>query len=801
MIIKKIELYKFKRFFLSQVDHFVLEPKSNIMIMAWGNGKGKSSLLSVLNPLPAELKKDFKEDGYKYIEILHRGHEYKISSGKLEKNKHSFIQDDKELNPGGTKRVQLELVKEHFNITPAINNVVLGLDKFSIMPPSTRKYWFSELSTIDYTYPVKVYNSLKARYRDLLGGIKLQEENIGKITSNVLKEDELESLKEQRSKLEEYITYIISLHNHDVDLEVNTNVISELTKVVNDLRNLTTQQFRSNDLNYYLANISKVEANIETLVKDIKDIQHKLHLADEIAGAPNQDLEALQTSRRDKIIKILELRKHSNGKVPLYKIDQVCSVYNDVYIHIMDEVNKLNDAERIVVTLTGVKDDKKQLEELTNLQQITQRKLDKVEGEYDALVRSSNSKIETTCPQCKTVYSIDLGETKKSELTTIIDNYKKELSYIENKHKQLTEDLERKLNTINIIDNIKLIFRQPSILKPLANFIITRNIDYNTPAGAIIMIMDKTKRILHNLSNYSTLRKDLTKITHNIAKIKSANKAKIDLHTQNVKMLEQELEIKTLELNKSRELLTLLVSEKDKVIRIKELISKMKQLLKQQAKIKKAAVIQLRNKYLTELVGQLKTLLVEYDQKLLQNVQSRSLLDKAVRDIEEYKERVKVIGHMLDALSPSDGIIARSINSFLNIFIKEMNHIINSVWSYEMTILPCDVSEDDDLDYKFKVKVNNDEVIEDVSRLSSSMQEIVDLAYKIVFMKYMGLSDSPLILDEFGRTMDATHRDTAYNIIDRVFSSNFNQIFLVSHFESMYGRFVNADLVQLEDTK
>ena len=800
MIIKKIELYKFKRFFLSQVDHFVLEPKSNIMIMAWGNGKGKSSLLSVLNPLPAELKKDFKEDGYKYIEILHRGHEYKISSGKLEKNKHSFILDDKELNPGGTKRVQLELVKEHFNITPAINNVVLGLDKFSIMPPSTRKYWFSELSTIDYTYPVKVYNSLKARYRDLLGGIKLQEENIGKITSNVLKEDEVESLKEERSKLEEYITYIISLHNHDVDLEVNTNVISELTKVVNDLRSLTSQQFRSNDLNYYLSNISKVEANIETLVKDIKDIQHKLHLADEIAGTPNQDLEALQTSRRDKIIKILELRKHSNGKVPLYKIDQIRSAYNDMYIYIMDIVNKLNDMERVHVSLEAIKDNEKKLEELTNLQQITQRKLDKVEGEYDALVRNTNSKIETTCPQCKTVYSIDLGETKKYELTTIIDKYKKELSIIIEQHKKLTKDLEDKLNIKNSIDNIKLILEQRSILKSIAN-IISSKIDYNTATNTIITIIDTYKRALDMLSSYTELRKELTSITHNIAKIKSANKAKIDLHAQNVKMLEQELEIKTLELNKSRELLASLVSEKDKVTHMKELVAKMKQLLKQQAKIKKAAVVQLRNKYLTELVGQLKTLLVEYDQKLLQNVQSRSLLDKAVKDIDEYKERAKVISHMLDALSPSDGIIARSINSFLNIFIKEMNHIINSVWSYEMTILPCDVSEDDDLDYKFKVKVNNDEVIEDVSRLSSSMQEIVDLAYKIVFMKYMGLSDSPLILDEFGRTMDATHRDTAYNIIDRVFSSNFNQIFLVSHFESMYGRFVNADLVQLEDTK
>ena len=35
--------------------------------------------------------------------------------------------------------------------------------------------------------------------------------------------------------------------------------------------------------------------------------------------------------------------------------------------------------------------------------------------------------------------------------------------------------------------------------------------------------------------------------------------------------------------------------------------------------------------------------------------------------------------------------------------------------------------------------------------------------------------------------------------IDRIFSTNFNQLFLVSHFESMYGRFVNADIVQLEE--
>ena len=220
MIIKKLELYKFKRFFLSQVDHFILEPKSNIMIMAWGNGKGKSSLLSVLNPLPAELKRDFKEDGYKYIEIMHRGHEYKISSGKLEKNKHSFIYDDVELNPGGTKRVQLELVSEHFNLTPNINQILLGTDRFTQMSPSIRKEWFNKLSTIDYTYPIKVYNNLKSRYRDITGGIKLFQENVVKLTADIITEEELTKLKDQRANLEGLITYILSLYTHDEGIDV-----------------------------------------------------------------------------------------------------------------------------------------------------------------------------------------------------------------------------------------------------------------------------------------------------------------------------------------------------------------------------------------------------------------------------------------------------------------------------------------------------------------------------------------------------------------------------------------------------
>jgi len=134
------------------------------------------------------------------------------------------------------------------------------------------------------------------------------------------------------------------------------------------------------------------------------------------------------------------------------------------------------------------------------------------------------------------------------------------------------------------------------------------------------------------------------------------------------------------------------------------------------------------------------------------------------------------------------------MNSFLNRFVSDMNSIISLIWSYDLEILPCMIGEGNDLDYKFRVKVNNSETVEDVSKVGSSMHEMINLAFRIVFTKYMGIQDTPLILDEFGRTFDDEHRRKAYRVVNDIFTSMFNQIFIVSHFESMYGSLSNTDL-------
>ena len=798
MIIKKLELYKFKRFFLSQVDHFILEPKSNIMIIAWGNGKGKSSLLSVLNPLPAELKRDFKEDGYKYIEIMHRGHEYKISSGKLEKNKHSFIYDDVELNPGGTKRVQLELVSEHFNLTPNINQILLGTDRFTQMSPAIRKEWFNKLSTIDYTYPIKVYNNLKSRYRDITGGIKLFQENVVKLTADIITEEELTKLKDQRANLEGLITYILSLYTHDEGIDVDTAILKDLSSVVNELRNNSYVTLPSYDLDYYTANLAKLETNINTLKTDIKSIQDKLHILENKNKFDGKSLEELDTIRKDKVSRLLELRKSNKFKIPLYRAYMLSNTFNMLYQNLIAYVSELNDYERPSISLKLIEETTDKLTGVDNELKVIDRKIQQVKGELNGLEKYNKAEDMVICPQCQNQFHVHYDPNKSKLLTTMLQKFEEEFNKYSVIRKKLIDQIELYNKIKTIIDNIKSAFLSRSDLNFIHNYIY-ENIDYNTSTNNILSIIDTVKHELEYRSNYVVLYKELLNLKNERNKLKAIRNLEQKLHIDNIKVLEDELNLKTQELITSRQGYKLLEDNKNILLKINTLETKLKNILKHYRKAFDKALLALKNKHLNEVVTELKSLLVSYDQKLLQNSQARSQLDNYNKNIEEYKKKEEVLSTMLKVLSPSDGIIAKSINSFLNVFIQEMNHIINSVWSYEMVLLPCDITEDNDLDYKFKVKVNNDEVIEDVSKLSSSMQEIVDLAYKIVFMKYMHISDTPLILDEFGRTMDATHRDTAYNIIDRIFSTNFDQIFLVSHFESMYGRFVNADIVQLEE--
>jgi DNA repair exonuclease SbcCD ATPase subunit len=137
----------------------------------------------------------------------------------------------------------------------------------------------------------------------------------------------------------------------------------------------------------------------------------------------------------------------------------------------------------------------------------------------------------------------------------------------------------------------------------------------------------------------------------------------------------------------------------------------------------------------------------------------------------------------ISALSPTEGLIARGMGGFINRFVHDVNAFIENFWLYPLALETMDVSGDEvDLDYKFMVRVNSDHVVKDIQESSRGQREVINLAIRATCMKYLGLRQYPLFLDEFAARMDPAHRKAAYDAIDKLIESEeYSQIFLVSH--------------------
>ena len=89
----------------------------------------------------------------------------------------------------------------------------------------------------------------------------------------------------------------------------------------------------------------------------------------------------------------------------------------------------------------------------------------------------------------------------------------------------------------------------------------------------------------------------------------------------------------------------------------------------------------------------------------------------------------------------------------------------------------------------------------DIAKSSAAQKGIIDFAFKLVVMAYLGLHDYPLYLDELAQNFDEKHRS---NIMD--FVKNFvsggecSQLFIISHFHNGHGIFTNAEVTILDDT-
>lgn len=792
MIIKKIVLNNFNRFALKGVKHYEYEPKTTMTIFKDKNGVGKSSLMGQLNPLPGDLKKDFSGTGYKEVFLEHKGSEYHLLS---KDGKHSFKKDGKELNEGGTKKVQLDLVEHEFKINPNRINVINGNTRFTIMSPSERKKWLTEISTVDYSYAISVFNKLTERKRDLVAWIKLGNEKLLELKQVISDVKDIEEIKKEHEEIKELIEILLKEYRSiECPYEYNS-LIGDLNTTLRELYKIDF-----NDLN-----ISKIDKDI--LEGDIKlktlfeDREKKYKEFDKLSHTINKDSYEELNKELKKNLDILQIFPLSvtneNIESIQNKINNTIEKLNLFYktlkdIETFDITNETSEilkmAPKTVLPEDQIQKSKNLLESLVLIENFIKTN-SKKEEEIINTISGFTSSFKPKCNNCGS--EVDLkNDLNKSEET--MKKYKE----IEDKIFSYKEKIKKHLDNLeaekNIFYSYQVLFSNDEELSKLVsnNVLLTVENIYTNIEVLINWLSILQEKIKPALENKTNIEKTLLKnsiLQEMSAELKEAEEKKLILEIENI----------TKNINTLSEAIKVLKNKKEDVNKFQELRNKVIETLKKLSILKKNYKKDYENKAIEEYIKILKDRSIE-TKKIVENYdQVLQNMKKIENDIKDYKDKIGIVGILIDILSPSNGLIAKSINSFLGVFVNEMNIIINSVWSYKMKILPCDLVEGEDLDYKFKVEINDDYIVEDISKLSSSQQEIVDLAFRLVFIRYLNIGEIPIILDEFGRTMDQDHRINAFNLIDQVICRSYDQIFLVSHFEEMYGRFKNATFASI----
>ena len=159
MIIKKLILSGYNRLLNTGISEINIVPQNKITLIIGTNGSGKSSLLKELTPLPA-ISQEYSKTGFKYVEIEHDNKFFNLLTDFSANKKHSFVVDGVEMNQSGNLQMQRELVKQYFNITQEVHDLMLGVKNFHRMSPKERNDWFNKLCSTDYSFALSFYNKI-----------------------------------------------------------------------------------------------------------------------------------------------------------------------------------------------------------------------------------------------------------------------------------------------------------------------------------------------------------------------------------------------------------------------------------------------------------------------------------------------------------------------------------------------------------------------------------------------------------------------------------------------------------------
>lgn len=802
MRITRLKLTGFRRIALTGYTDIDIQFEKKIQLILGMNSSGKSSLLYELSPLPIATT-DLLTNGKKEIWIEHAGVSYYLCNTKAGRCYFFNENTQEEMNTGGTQAVQKELVKQVFRYDSKIHDLLVGREVFTEMRPARRKEWITELSEVDYDYALRIFSLFKEEWRDRQGAYKLTANKLVEVSGTaaggkVIEEQQekirrietvLERLNQERRDYDEsYVDVSVAY----ADLQSSATALLDIYRV-----HYPSLQVSDSLLGEYRGRKEALEAQRDTLLKDLEIKQDEYREAQAVG---NQSTEAYQYDLQELDKQVETLRQSLPLKLEIAEPEQARLVLSSLSEELVNILTTLPSNEEGYYTRERLVTLKAEVATLQARKATLTDSLTRLEAEHRHLTEHLEKGM-VTCPQCQYQHNPHMDSQGIQVLESQLQRVRTDLVDVDTRLEELVGNLSSLETYFEQYAQLGQIARNAPHLNSFWQYLAEGKYVSKAPRQ-VVGILRQLDKELETQVEIRKLYSEREGILSNLEGRRKLDLVSLEslrkhLDTQEERLgnLLGELETLSTELNKLQEALQWK----------EELLSRIESLNKgvqDFEKLAKDTLGHLQQQALLEYIRHFQSLLGE-EVKILHSYQNvRNRIADLEHQLEVLKEEGRLYKELMTVISPTDGLIAKGLTSFIQNMVSLMNGLINKVWTYHMQLVSPTWGEgSNELDYRFPFIMRDDSNrIADIGLGSKGQQEMINLAFRVVACLYLGLEDIPIYADEFGTGLDETHRRKAAEVMKSITQERmYSQLFMISHYSDAHGALTNAEVCVLSE--
>lgn len=816
--ILSIELVDFIPLSSNGRRYFKWEMTDGVHVLLGTNGSGKTSIVNECVPCATDPSL-YRNTGSKKTIYEHEHKIYTVgfnaSTGKHTLTVTDENGEEKELNEGGTKNVQQQLIETIFKITPFIRQLITGEIKFSELGPQKRREIFTAMSPVSFDYGLEFYGKAKNMLSECSGALKRNKHQLVTELAKVMNEQEYEALVAKNKSLHHEFSILMNersrINKSSSELSYELQQALEQLKTVServldaDLNIALDINFNSvEELNSLIVEKREQISSLDALLRDRSERYDAISKKIKLVGV---DGDTEKNRLKDRIANQLTKRQEL--------IDALSDTYDPEHYGSITRAMTTDLLSMLTTIFTdmGLNDDlrfnSKSYQDLqskyTNIN-ASLIKLNEQMVRIDTQIKELDRHRENGtihCPKCQHAWIAGFdphnyeGLTKEYErMLDVRTGYEKEIPVVEKELSEMKVFFDNYRTYCSVRDSRGELFH-------LWNKLEEDHLVFKHPRHALALV-ERFARDAQTLELVVQIDASLKTDLQLLEAIEQIDTSNVQKEAQILIDLEKEIQSFTWRLQSERNALTIMqshlqlltgVTVHDKA-NIEQLVSRIDQLHEEQIEA-------IRQEHIGQLIKTIQSQLAINEEVLSGVSHQRGVIDHLTEQIQELEVEEVAIKQLLEEISPNKGLIAEGLMSYINSILELTNEIIARVWTYPFVIRPCAVDEDGEvgLTYRFPIDIGDGGMaIKDIVQGSKAQREITNLAFRVVAMVYLGLGEFILFLDEFGEGFDPLHRERGTHAINAFIDQmSFSQIFIVTHFEENFATLKNTNICLLDD--